>query len=81
MATGVSKKPAARALIFLVASVLSGCCHELPNASVPPCPKPSREAILQLMALDEDPEKRNEDLVHWAADEIIPYCNGVDAVD
>jgi hypothetical protein len=51
------------------------------KAEIEPCPLATQQAIIQLLILENNPQfKQFDDLVVWVADEIIPYCSGIEAV-
>ena len=69
-----STRLAAIALVCLAASGSTSCCKTYAKATVEPCPKMSEALLLHVrdnMGLAED----------FVADEMIPYCAGVDAIN
>ena len=64
-----------RVAACLVALVWSGCCKTYAKAEVEPCPPMSVEMILHLQGEELDVADV------YVADEIIPYCAGIDALN
>ena len=79
MRRSVSTRLAGIALACLAAIALSSCCKSYVKASVEPCPLSNRRAMMQLIMLDG--EGKNEALVKWIADDIMPYCAGIDGIN
>jgi len=78
MRRSVSTRLATTASLFLAASVFSGCCKSYVQATLEPCAPLGRDGLVQLALLDDD--GKNEALVAWVADEMLPYCHGIHAI-
>ena len=74
-----STRLAATALVCLVASVSCSWWPKPVRAEVQPCPLASEEVLIQLMVLDA--EGMFEELTTWIADDLIPYCAGIDGIN
>lgn len=69
-----STRLAVTASLFLAASGLSGCYKSYVRAHVDRCPPMSVEIGEELLTVTDSPS------VIYVADEIIPYCAGIDAL-
>lgn len=67
------------ASLFLAASAFGGCCKRYVTVHVPPCPGIDEEALVQLYQLDEAGD--HDALVTYMADKILPYCDGIAAMN
>jgi hypothetical protein len=61
-------------LAFLVLIGSLSCCKSYVRAHVPRCPKISEVMIMEMMTVTGSPT------VDYVADELIPYCVGIDAL-
>lgn len=78
MLRSVSTRLATTAVAFLAASVFSGCCKSYVRATVEPCPPASHEVLVQVLQMDA--AEKYEAVVAYVADDILPYCRGIEAI-
>ncbi len=74
MRRSVSTRLAGIAVVCLVGSGLSGCCKSYVQAQVEPCPPMSAELLMHILDGGDVADV-------YVADEIIPYCAGIKAVN
>ena len=79
MRRSVSTKLAGIASVFLVASGSSGCFTTYVQARSEECPPSTAKAMAQLLDLDAIGD--NEALVSWIADDVLPFCRGLMAIN
>lgn len=60
--------------VFLAASASTGCCKRYAKAEVDPCPGMTEAMLLEIGVSDTL-------AAAYIADEIIPYCEGIKAVN
>lgn len=58
----------------LVSSGSLSCCKSYVQANVPACPLMTEAMVLEMMAVMDSPT------VDYVADDLIPYCKGIDAL-
>ena len=73
MASSDSNRRVVTLLVCLVASVSFSCCKSYVRAHVPRCPQ-MNEAMAAEMLTQESAT------ITYVADEIIPYCKGIEAL-
>ena len=61
-------------LAFLVLSGSLSCCKSYVRPHIPRCPKISEMMVMEMMTVTDSPT------VDYVADELIPYCQGIDAM-
>ena len=69
-----STKHGVLVLAFLVLSGSLSCCKSYVQAHVPRCPLISEMMVMEMMTVTDSPT------VDYVADELIPYCAGIDAL-
>ena len=69
-----STRRVASLLAFLVLSGSLSCCKSYVRAHVPRCPKISEMMVMEMQTVTNSPT------VDYVADELIPYCAGIDAL-
>lgn len=74
MRSSVSKKLAGIAAVCLVASGSYSCCKNYVPAEVPPCPKMNERMLMEMLVRSDSPT------IDYVADELIPYCKGIEAM-
>lgn len=78
------RRSASMRLAGTVAACLAGivsitCCKSYVQAEIEPCPKATTLMLMDLDGLNE--EGLHEPVVAYLADEILPYCAGIGAVN
>ena len=75
-----SMKLAVSLAVSLGALVSNGCCKRYVQIEVEPCPPMSEEMLEHLKVEDLDVRNPDDLADVYVADEIIPYCDGIEAI-